>query len=773
MAVLLQANAAPDPSVPYAWYRGDTGITVSSDGYTPTGWTNAATSGTTPSTRNLTSVGGAPYRWNLQLSGAPTHAMRFHGDLDGIWATSASFGTISGSRSIVLYARTRETDQGILFDCSTTASGLTRAQANHGNWQIGTVANGTAGTIAGTAGTITGPVTLNAWQVHSFILTTGTAPTFQHFINGVQAGSTVTLSQARALSGLILGNSVAPSAGLGCDVDLAEVLIYDKALDITSRQEAESYLTAKWSGVTDGANAPPDPIAYTSRPFTSTFTGTANNYEYRIPAMVTSNLGTVIVSADGRFSNSDVPGRIDNIVRRSSDNGDTWGPVIVTANYGTDTTDTDLYPLFSTTTPQARTCSSDPSLLVDRSNGRIWVFYDNGSTASYNGYGRTIKLEMRYSDDDGLTWSSRKDVEAENPALRPLANETFTFAGSTYTYGKGEYIVAPGSGIQLEHGTHPGRLILPVYWYRTNNNSSFIYSDDHGTTWQRGGICGYGTGEIQIAELVNGDLLATMRPSGAASGYRWFSRSTDGGLTWGPMFRYDSTNATPIADPACQGSIMRLSDTTGSDKNRLVQANCASMSSRINLTVRTSYDEGITWPVSRFVGATGGYSALTRLANGDIGLLYEKSTSFASIDFVRIPLSLASNGTDQQSPYTVWANSRFNFPQLISPLVSGPSSDPDQDGFTNLQEYLADTSPTDAASRLNANASGFQNGAYRVTLATSSSRNYTLYRSTDLGSSDAWIVVQGPVAGNGGTLVLQDPSPPAGRAFYRVGASVP
>ncbi len=401
-------------------------------------------------------------------------------------------------------------------------------------------------------------------------------------------------------------------------------------------------------------------VASTSQPFRSAFTGVANNYEYRIPAMVVSNKGTVIVSCDGRFSNADVPGRIDNVIRRSTDNGATWGPVIVTANYGTDTTDTDLYPIFNATTAQTRTSASDPALLVDRTNGRIWVFYDNGSTASYNGFGRTIKLEMRYSDDDGLTWSARKDIESENPALRPTAAETYLFNGTTYTYNKAEYIVGPGNGIQIERGIHAGRLIFPVYWYRSSNCSSFIYSDDHGATWQRGGICGAGTGEVQIVELADGSLLASMRPSGAGSGYRWFSKSTDDGATWGPlgsgvtsagMTRFDATTAYPVADPTCQGSIFRLTSTSDSDKNRLVEANCDSTASRVKMTVRVSYDEGANWSTSKLIyTSTGGYCALTRLANGDIGLLYEKD-SYASIDFVRLPLSDATGGADALPDY--------------------------------------------------------------------------------------------------------------------------
>ena len=43
------------------------------------------------------------------------------------------------------------------------------------------------------------------------------------------------------------------------------------------------------------------------------------------------------------------------------------------------------------------------------------------------------------------------------------------------------------------------------------------------------------------------------------------------------------------------------------------------------MTVRASYDEGRTWPVSKLIDAgPSAYSCLTRLPNGNIGLLYER-----------------------------------------------------------------------------------------------------------------------------------------------------
>ena len=186
-------------------------------------------------------------------------------------------------------------------------------------------------------------------------------------------------------------------------------------MDTTTRTNAENYLATKWSGVVADTNAPPLPTPYVA---TQVFISGQIYPEYRIPALVTTTNGTVIAVADGRQGNGDIPNPIDCVCRRSFDNGDTWNPLQVIADYGSNqnTNDVDTYPAYGITNPIPRRCAGDSSLLVDRTNGRVWVLYDNGAP---NGSGRAIKLEMRYSDDDGATWSPRIDVEALNPNLRP------------------------------------------------------------------------------------------------------------------------------------------------------------------------------------------------------------------------------------------------------------------------------------------------------------------------------------------------------------------
>ncbi|MBQ8029425.1 MAG: exo-alpha-sialidase [Clostridia bacterium] len=51
---------------------------------------------------------------------------------------------------------------------------------------------------------------------------------------------------------------------------------------------------------------------------------------YRIPSMISTKNNIVVACADARFcSGADNPNRIDKVVRRSEDSGETWSDYIV------------------------------------------------------------------------------------------------------------------------------------------------------------------------------------------------------------------------------------------------------------------------------------------------------------------------------------------------------------------------------------------------------------------------------------------------------------
>ncbi|MGP3755846.1 sialidase-1 [Streptomyces sp. LamerLS-316] len=313
---------------------------------------------------------------------------------------------------------------------------------------------------------------------------------------------------------------------------------------------------------------------------------------YRIPALTTSVKGTLLAAYDARPTLGDLPGNLGVVLRRSTDGGATWGPQQVVRKEA------------------APKGFGDPSLLTDTTTGRIFVFYaasvNQGFFGSATGNDESdpdvLQADYSYSDDDGLTWTHRRITgQIKNPAWAGM------FAAS-------------GQGIQLRNGTYKGRLIQQ-YAIRDNgaNYAVSAYSDDHGATWKTGNPVGPGGDENKTVELNDGRIMLNNR----SAPYRTIAYSTDGGVTYTPF-----TQDTDLPDPANNASVIRYApDAAASDPQSswLLFSNTESTSSRSNLTVKMSCDNGKTWPIRKVVNAgSAAYSTLTRLPDGRLGLLYER-----------------------------------------------------------------------------------------------------------------------------------------------------
>jgi hypothetical protein len=112
--------------------------------------------------------------------------------------------------------------------------------------------------------------------------------------------------------------------------------------------------------------------------------------------------------------------------------------------------------------------------------------------------------------------------------------------------------------------------------------------------------------------------------------------------------------------------------------------------------------------------------------------------------------------------YAEWSNRIFG-------AYADPNADPDGDGTTNYQEYLAGTDPKNAASRFG--AVGFNvepNGDFTISWSSILDRNYQVQRSTDL-APNSWTFVSPVKPGTGAMLTHTDTPPPqATRVFYRI-----
>jgi Concanavalin A-like lectin/glucanases superfamily/Bacterial TSP3 repeat len=132
------------------------------------------------------------------------------------------------------------------------------------------------------------------------------------------------------------------------------------------------------------------------------------------------------------------------------------------------------------------------------------------------------------------------------------------------------------------------------------------------------------------------------------------------------------------------------------------------------------------------------------------------------IDEVRITGHvLAANeflaASTSADPYTAWAETN-----ITDATKRGQSDDADGDGTTNYDEYLLGLNPADGSSRFAASISG----GSTLSWPAANGLSFTIQRSTTL-AADSWVDLATMTA-TGSTQTWSDPSPPDGKAFYRV-----
>ncbi len=334
---------------------------------------------------------------------------------------------------------------------------------------------------------------------------------------------------------------------------------------------------------------------------------------YRIPSVIVSKAGTVLAFAEGRNDRGD-SGDIDIVLRRSEDNGKSWGKEIVVWN------------------DELNTCGN-PCPVVDDVTGRIWLWM----TWNYgkDGEGEIIHKKSEYprlpylcfSDDDGLNWSKPQDMSAtcRNPSW-------------------GWYATGPGFAIQMKNGKYRGRLVVPANHSYDDPNGNIrkgpygygahvLISDDHGKNWKMSQPITPGCNESQVTELSDGTLIMNMR-SYNDKYCRAISYSKDGGEIWSEI-----EHDFQLVESRCQASI--LSYGTYKGKPLHLFSNPAVPVGRTHMTIKISDDDCKSWKTARLINENpSAYSCLVKLPGGKIGLLYENGLkkAYESICFDIIPL---------------------------------------------------------------------------------------------------------------------------------------
>lgn len=230
----------------------------------------------------------------------------------------------------------------------------------------------------------------------------------------------------------------------------------------------------------------------------------------------------------------------------------------------------------------------------------------------------TTWLYMKYSDDDGKTWS--------DPIL---------LNGMVKAEDSRVLVTGPGRGMQIKNGKYKGRLIIPVY---DTAQSGTIYSDDHGATWS------YAKGpstkkaamsESQIVEMPDGTLRVYARSTGSKIAE---AMSFDGGQTW-----TEAAHVPGMTQPGwgSQLSVIRYGGLI-EGKPALIMSSPAGVGNyrrdgrvKIGLITDTGKEGSekykIDWTYDYSVDSKNAgfaYSCLSELPNHQIGLMYEKYDSY-------------------------------------------------------------------------------------------------------------------------------------------------
>lgn len=353
---------------------------------------------------------------------------------------------------------------------------------------------------------------------------------------------------------------------------------------------------------------------------------------FRIPALVRAADGALLAFAEGRVHGRGDSGDIDLVMKRSVDGGRTWGELSLVADHG-------------------EGCIGNPTPVVERHSGHVVLLATMQPPGCHESEIRAGKAGSRFpcvlrSEDHGRTWSEPVSLEASCDRAE-------------WRW----YATGPCHAIQLRHGEHAGRLVVPAN-HSTDGGGANAYlsahallSDDGGRSWRIGAVDAHevasnavNPNESTVAELADGRLIFHCRNHGSDAGpNRLVAYSDDGGESFTAPYRPEPQLVAPV----CQGALLAVAVPAsepsaddgaddGADAGRaeplLLFSGPGHPSQRTGLRIRLSTDAGRTWRDGPLLHAGGSaYSDLVDLGAGGadecrVGCLFE-ADGYARIVF--------------------------------------------------------------------------------------------------------------------------------------------
>jgi sialidase-1 len=358
---------------------------------------------------------------------------------------------------------------------------------------------------------------------------------------------------------------------------------------------------------------------------------------YRLPSLLVTSRGTVLAAGQKRLGGRGDFAPSGWVLRRSCDGGRTFESEQI---------------LFE----RSGYCTFNGNLIEDRQTGTLFACFIAFPQAEHarwftktwipQGGGFSIVK----STDDGRTWSAPI-------AVVPKPNAAGWLGGGAFNNNH---------GVQLQRGPHAGRLVIGARVFKTGvyenrAKGGLIFSDDHGKTWQVGGVPfrDYGdiNGEMTVGETADGEVYVNCRngvgkllakagqagaapsprpsprstgakelsadrevtlPQGLVPQRRLYARSRDGGESF-----YEEGCHAELFDGPCNAGQATCS--WADDGSRGVLLFTAPVNrQRTHLTGYLSRDGGRTWTVGNVISQKfGGYSDVAVLPDKTILTLYE------------------------------------------------------------------------------------------------------------------------------------------------------
>ncbi|MBQ6063739.1 MAG: exo-alpha-sialidase [Prevotella sp.] len=311
----------------------------------------------------------------------------------------------------------------------------------------------------------------------------------------------------------------------------------------------------------------------------------------RIPALITADDGSIVAACDKRYGNSSDLGshKIDVILRRSTDGGQTWSNVqTIAAGDGS---------------TEAAYGYGDPSF-VKGADGKLFCLFAAGS----KGFGNGLKhIGMTTSTDNGATWSDVVDITTRSGQW-------------TNNSGYEDFFVTSGKGLY----TSDGVMMFLLDVDRSAEKNFVLYSTDEGNTWYvDANVVATGANEAKLVELEPGKLLSSTRAYYARIfNEGTYTKNADGTctFTWGTQ----RTESALTQNGSGNNQDVVVYDRNTDNSAKILLHTITSGYGHKTLKLFMSIDQGSSWNEVMQVQPGGSrYAVTTVLSDGDLGILFE------------------------------------------------------------------------------------------------------------------------------------------------------